>query len=106
MKKLTFNQIKKLQKEYGFDSIQKRIDDGSIWKFEGSMGREAMRLLEMGVCMLPKESTSDYYGNTIPSRDVLKNGTKGTFGNAQRFWEDVLNGEFYLEPVEADSFYL
>ena len=50
------------------------------------MGRKAMELLESGACMLPKKSFTDYYGNRIPSRDDLKQGSKGTYLNAIRFW--------------------
>jgi len=46
--------IEKLQKEYGIDEIQRLINDGSVWKFEGSYGRYAMFLLESGACLLPK----------------------------------------------------
>lgn len=60
-------------------AMQRRINDGSIWLFEGSAGREAMRLLEAGYRMLPKQRHRDYWGSTIPSRDELKPGTKGTW---------------------------
>ncbi len=60
-------------------AMQRRINDGTIWLFEGSAGREAMALLEAGQCMLPKVAHRDYYGNAIPARDVLKPGTKGTW---------------------------
>lgn len=102
MNKITLSQIRKLQREYGFDSIQKRIDDGSIWKFEGSIGRSAMNLLEQGVCILPTERTNDYYGNTIPSRYDIKSNTKGSFSNAQNFWQSVLDGETMLKPIEEN----
>lgn len=52
------------------------------------MGREAMRLLEAGICMLPKKSFTDYYGNRIPSRDELKGCTKGTYANSVRYWSN------------------
>jgi hypothetical protein len=65
-------------------SIQRRINDGSIWLFEGSAGREAMALLEAGYCMLPKHATRDYWGNYLPARDELKPGTKGTWQNVER----------------------
>jgi hypothetical protein len=60
-------------------AMQRRINDGTIWQFEGSAGREAMRLLEDGYCMLPKVARRDYYGNTIPARTMLKPGSKGTW---------------------------
>ena len=60
-------------------AMQRRINDGSIWLFEGSAGRAAMELLDAGVCLLPKTRTRDYWGNTIPARTDLKPGTKGTW---------------------------
>ena len=99
MSKITFKTIEKLQKDYGFAKMQEMINSGLAWKLEGSVGREAMRLLESGACMLPKEFRTDYYGNRIPSRDVLKAGTKGTFKNSQNFWIGVLEGD-----IEVDEF--
>lgn len=89
---MNHKQITKLQKEYGFTEIQNHINTGLAWKLEGSVGREAMALLDSGACMLPKESFLDYYGNRVPSRDVLKAGTKGTYKNSQVFWKGVLSG--------------
>jgi hypothetical protein len=61
-------------------AVQRRINDGSIWHFEGRAGREAMDLIEAGYCMLPKTAYKDYWGNTVPSRAWLEPGTKGTWG--------------------------
>lgn len=77
--------------------MQDMINTGQVWKMEGSMGREAMALLESGACMLPKEFKTDYYGNKVPSRDVLKAGTKGTFLNSQNFWQGVLDGTIEID---------
>ena len=77
--------------------MQDMINTGQVWKMEGSMGREAMALLESGACMLPKEFKTDYYGNKVPSRDVLKAGTKGTFLNSQNFWQGVLDGKIEID---------
>lgn len=60
-------------------AVQRRINDGSIWSFEGSVAREAMNLIKSGYCMLPKQAHRDYYGNRVPSRDDLKPGTFGTY---------------------------
>ena len=94
--KITFKTIERLQKEYQFDSMQKLINSGLCWHMEGSVGREAGSLLECGACMLPKRSVRDYYGNIIPSRDELKEGTKGTYHNSVDFWAKVINGEIIL----------
>jgi hypothetical protein len=83
---MNYQQIKAHQKEQGFDQWQYLINTGMAWRMEGSVGREAMNLLEAGACMLPKKPYSDYYGNRIPSRDDLKAGTKGTFQNSVNYY--------------------
>ena len=94
---MNYNTIKRLQRDYGYNDVQEMINSGIIWSMEGSMGRQAMSLLESGACMLPKESHKDYYGNHIPSRDMLKDGTKGTFGNCKSFWQGVEDGSIFIE---------
>lgn len=84
---MNYQQIKRHQKEQGYSQWQFLIDSGVVWKMEGSMGREAMHLIEIGACMLPKKGHRDYYGNYIPSRDELKAGSKGTYQNSVRFYE-------------------
>jgi hypothetical protein len=99
MSKINIKTITALQKQYGFADMQEMINSGMAWKLEGSVGREAMALLESGACMLPKTAHKDYYGNIVPSRDVLKKGTKGTFQNSQAFWQGVEDGS-----IEIDEF--
>lgn len=94
MKQLTFRQIAKLQKAYNVVRMQESINSGTCWKMESSQGRFAMSCLESGVCMLPLEPKNDYYGNRVPSRDMLKAGTKGTFLNCSNFWNRVMEGDF------------
>ena len=96
---MNHKKITALQKQYGFAEMQGHINTGIAWKLEGSFGREAMRLLESGACMLPKVSHRDYYGNIVPNRDVLKPGTKGTYKNSLNFWEGVESGS-----IEIDEF--
>lgn len=93
MEKLTIEQITELQKEYGLTSAQSLMNSGQIWGFEGSVGRAASNALEAGLLYLPEERTRDYYGTTIPARGDLKDGTKGTLGNAERFWGLVEDGD-------------
>lgn len=69
-------------------AMQALIDSGNAWKMEGSCGRAAMDALESGACFLPEQANLDYWGNRIPSRNDLKDGTKGTLGNAVAFWEN------------------
>lgn len=60
-------------------AMQKAINSGSAWSFQGSYGRSMMAALESGNAMLGKEPARDYYGNYIPSRDQVKAGTKGSY---------------------------
>jgi hypothetical protein len=89
--------IKELQEAHGLTDMQDKINSGIAWKLEGSYGRYAMSLLESGACMLPDEVRFDYYGNKVPSRDMLEEGTKGTFQNTVNFWTKVENGEIELD---------
>lgn len=95
-------QILKLQKLHGFDTIQDYINTGLAWRLEGSVGREASALLDSGACMLPKTFNTDAYGNRVPSRDVLKKGSKGTYQNSVTFWKGVEDGsiEIYSDNFE------
>jgi hypothetical protein len=51
---MNYQTIKKMQKEYDVFGIQAMINSGDCWKLEGSVGRHASNLLDIGVCMLPK----------------------------------------------------
>ena len=84
-----YRKITKLQEDYGVAGMQRLINDGSVWHMEGSYGREAMRLLESGQCMLPKKQYKDFYGNVIPSRDNIKPGTTGSYQNACKYWDSI-----------------
>ena len=96
---MNYARIISLQKAYGVTSVQEQINSGLCWQMEGSVGRFASAMLEAGVCMLPKERKTDYYGNIVPSRDDLKPGTKGTFKNSARFWQSVWDGDY--ETIES-----
>jgi len=100
---ITIDEIRKLQESYGVTKTQESIERGDIWKFEGSVGRFAMSLLEAGICFLGDEVTFDYYGNRIPPRDEIDVSytTKGTLENAQAFWQKVWDGDFdCIESLE------
>lgn len=86
---MNYAQLKSAQIQSGYHKMQEMIDSGLVWRLEGSMGREASRLLEIGACMLPKMPHRDYYGNRIPSRDDLKKGTKGTYHNSLNFYKHL-----------------
>lgn len=89
---MNYKTIEALQKANGIWDLQEQINSGIVWKFEGSVGRSAMQSLDCGECMLPKKATFDYYGSRLPSRDDLKKGTKGTFQNSVRYWQNVEDG--------------
>jgi len=93
MNEMTIERITELQADYGLTKAQQMLNSGQLWKFEGSIGRTTMDMLEAGILVLPEERTDDYYGNTIPARTELKEGTKGTLGNSERFWKLVENGD-------------
>ena len=80
--------IRKHQREQGYDQIQSLIESGTAWKMEGAVGRTAMDLLRSGACFLPKKSHRDYYGNRIPSRTEVKEGTTGSLQNAIKFFTE------------------
>ena len=100
METITLEQIEELQSEYCLTDLQKFITTGDAWITEGHIGRTAMSALEQGACLLPEESHNDAYGNTVPSRNSLMPGTKGTLANAQEFWQNVLDGEIELDKSE------
>lgn len=57
--------------------FQRIINDGSVWRLQGSYGRQAMSYLESGLCELGEQRFTDYYGNTVPSKYDVKPGSKG-----------------------------
>ena len=60
-----------------YQSIQRAINAKS-WSFQGSYGRAMMEAISAGKCLLGETSATDYYGNRIPSRYQVKDGTKGS----------------------------
>ena len=82
---LTLNDINTIEcdeeataEEY-YLSIQRAINSGSAWSFQGSYGRAMMEAISSGACMLGPRDARDYYGNHIPSRSQVKEGTKGSY---------------------------
>ena len=101
---MNIERITEMQEAYGLKEMQDMINSGNAWKMEGSYGRAAMSHLDSGACMLPKERKSDFYGNLVPSRDDLKEGTKGTFENSVNFWTAVENGDIEMEVADDDEY--
>jgi len=77
-----------------FETIQRAINEGTAWKFQGSYGRAMMDAITGGYCLLGKHRAQDYYGNTIPSRDDVEEGTKGSYEYVIRLqgqeWADMM----------------
>ena len=77
-----------------YESIQNAINSGMAWKMQGSYGREMMDAIKSGYCLLGHQRSSDYYGNTIPSRDDVEEGTKGSYEYVVRMqgqeWADTM----------------
>jgi len=58
--------------------FQNLVNTGLAWRLQGSYGRRAMELIESGVIMLGKKGHNDFYGNYVPSRYEVQQGTKGS----------------------------
>lgn len=76
--------------------LQEWVNSGTAWRLEGAVGRAAMALLEVGDIMLPQQAHTDYWGNTVPNRDWLEPGSKGT-----RELVVSVHGEEYAEELDA-----
>lgn len=63
-----------------YASLQRAINSLEAWKFQGSMGRAMMAAIEDGHCMLARSDCRDFYGNHIPSRAQVQEGTVGSRG--------------------------
>lgn len=66
------------------DALQRAINDGAAWKFQGSYGRAMMQAIRDGRCMLGKTHAFDYYQNRIPARHEVTAGTKGSYEYVKR----------------------
>lgn len=77
-------------------ALQRAINGGAAWSFQGSYGRAMMDALKSGLAMLGKASARDYWGNYIPARDEVK---PGSFGSRE-FVAEVM-GEEYAAALEA-----
>ena len=76
------NAVKGLQWAGALDSeplkTQALINSGLAWRLEGAIGRAAMRAIENGEALLGWSAHTDAYGNRIPARDEVQEGTKGS----------------------------
>lgn len=81
------------QAEY-YAAIQRQINAGN-WSLQGSFGRTMMGAIEGGYCMLGTKPARDYWGNRIPSRSEVQEGTKGSRG-----WVVNAMGEDWAAEME------
>jgi hypothetical protein len=76
-------------------SVQRAINSG-MWGLQGSYGRQMMDFITAGLCMLGEKPARDYYGNRIPSRSEVQDGTKGSrgyvIGARGEEWAQMLEG--------------
>ena len=77
-------------------SVQRAINAGH-WSMEGSYGRAMMAAINSGHCLLGPNAARDYYGSPIPSRDDVKEGTKGSIS----FVEAAMGGDWLFEMEGA-----
>jgi hypothetical protein len=61
-----------------YETVQRAINGGEAWKFQGSIGRTLMGAIEAGYCLLGQCASVDFYGSTIPSRSEVAAGSKGS----------------------------
>ena len=100
---MTEESIRKLQHKYNMNDLQSMIDTGQAWLMEGHSGRMAMQALKDGVCILPKTASQDYWGNVIPSIDMVSPGSTGSLENAVEYWETVIEDEKSEDDEETES---
>lgn len=80
-----------------YAAMQRQINAGS-WGLQGSHGRAMMQSINGGYCMLGTKRAKDYYGNTIPARDDVMDGTKGS----REFVVEHM-GEDWAKHMEAQA---
>ena len=59
-------------------STQDLIETGMAWRLEGHIGRQCMAAIEDGRAVLGTVPHRDYYGNRVPSRFEVQQGTLGS----------------------------
>lgn len=82
--------------EEQLECYQRLINSGDAWRLEGHVGRTAMRLIEDGFCVLGTSGHRDAYGNRIPSRTEVQEGTKGSVS-----YSEAIHGKAYADRAAA-----
>lgn len=78
-----------------FKSIQRIINSG-MWAMQIGHERTMLIAIQEGLCLLGKVSSQDSYGNYIPSRDEVKEGTKGSVSYVKN-----LMGDNWLSEMQS-----
>ena len=60
-----------------FLSVQRAIN-GGMWSLQGSYGRTMMDAIKSGRCLLGRNAVADFWGNKVPARTEVEEGTKGS----------------------------
>ena len=81
-----------------FEALQRAINGGEAWKFQGSYGRAMMAAIEEGYCLLGPQPAQDTWGNRIPSRSEVEPGTKGS-----REFVAARHGEAWAARMESEA---
>jgi len=77
-------------------ALQRAINDGETWKFQGSFDRAMMAAIEEGRCLLGPQPAEDAWGSRIPSRTEVGPGTKGS-----REFVAARHGEAWAERMSG-----
>lgn len=84
-------------------TIQDLINTGAAWSFEGHVGRQCMAALESGLAVLGAEPQRDYWGNGIPARHQVVEGTKGSVTYALAQLQDTMDWADEEELEQLDE---
>ena len=79
-------------------ACQTLINSGSAWTLEGHVGRTCMQAIADGACMLGTRRQIGPFGDRIPSRFDVVEGTRGSRG-----YVISINGEEHADMLEGIS---
>lgn len=60
------------QRKHDLAQIQKMVDSGEVWGFQGYIGRMVHDLIEEGELKYPSHRTYDYWGNPLPTAEEFE----------------------------------
>jgi hypothetical protein len=80
--------IQKWQQLLAIEHYQKIINSHIAFKTSPNISNKCLRLIALGVCMLPEEETVDFFGQFIPSRHQVKDGV-GSYTQVSEVFESL-----------------